>query len=185
MNYGAVRVLSCDEKGQVAAIQQSILAGAGVRKFRSVTSLPAYCEELKAATPDLVLVNLESEDEVGAAIRITRDNRFCADPSVPVIASIMGANKTRVRRALFFGSDSVVTLPLQAVIFLRHVDRVLTKDRIFVRTKAYFGPDRRRTLEFTRFGDERRCDDPKCEVIRVTCWKDRLAASAIVRRGAA
>lgn len=69
------------------------------------------------------------------------------------------AERARVVQARDAGVTEYLVKPLSARLLSRRIQAVIEKSRPFVRTKSFFGPDRRRSsLDFA--GRERRADQP-------------------------
>jgi DNA-binding response OmpR family regulator len=73
--------------------------------------------------------------------------------------------KTRVTAARDAGVTEFLAKPISAKALYQRIVNVVANPRPFIRTKTYFGPDRRRGVNANYTGPERR-KDGKAEVIR-------------------
>jgi DNA-binding response OmpR family regulator len=79
-----------------------------------------------------------------------------ANPFVPIIMLTGHSEKRRVTAARDAGVTEFLAKPLSAKALYERIVSVVINPRPFVRTKTYFGPDRRRNANASYAGPERR-----------------------------
>ncbi len=109
---------------------------------------------------DLIITDLEMEEGTGIDLIDTiRRGRNIADPLIPII--VLSANTTRsmIQAARDAGTTEFLAKPVSAKALYRRISAIIEAPRDFIRTDAYFGPDRRRRHDLNYDGPKRRKDD--------------------------
>jgi DNA-binding response OmpR family regulator len=88
-----------------------------------------------------------------------------ANPYVPIIMLTGHSEKKRVVAARDAGVTEFLAKPISAKSLYHRVLNVVANPRQFIKTKNYFGPDRRRSTSANYVGPERR-KGGKADVIR-------------------
>jgi DNA-binding response OmpR family regulator len=79
-----------------------------------------------------------------------------ANPYVPIIMMTGHSEKRRVTAARDAGITEFLAKPVSAKGLYERIVSVIVNPRPFIKTKTYFGPDRRRSAVSTYTGPERR-----------------------------
>src|SRR5215469_10416842 len=79
-----------------------------------------------------------------------------AKPFVPIIMLSGQSEKKRVAGALDAGATEFLAKPISAKALYERIFNVVANPRPFVKTKSYFGPERRRNTNSNYTGPERR-----------------------------
>ena len=79
-----------------------------------------------------------------------------ANPYVPIIMLTGHAEKKRVVGARDGGITEFLAKPISAKALYQRIFNVVVNPRPFIKTKTYFGPDRRRNVNLSYVGPERR-----------------------------
>jgi len=87
------------------------------------------------------------------------------NPYVPIIMLTGHSEKKRVIAARDAGVTEFLAKPISAKWLYQRVLNVVANPRPFIRTRSYFGPDRRRNTNPNYIGPERR-KGGKAEVIK-------------------
>jgi CheY-like chemotaxis protein len=124
-----------------------------VRAFKSMTDAIAGSRHLP---PDIMIIDymLDGRDDLDAVklVRSDKDERIAF---MPVIVLTAYTEKWRVTAARDSGANEIVALPVSVRRLYRAIEEIVERPRPFVRTKDFFGPDRRRQQrEFE--GEDRR-----------------------------
>jgi len=90
--------------------------------------------------------------------RKLRDNVHSADPFIPIIMLTAHSEKARVTAARDAGATEFLAKPVSAYTLLERIIHVVEHPRNFVRSRHYFGPDRRRREAGDLGEQERRAD---------------------------
>jgi two-component system chemotaxis response regulator CheY len=99
-----------------------------------------------------------------------------ANPYVPIIMLTGHSEKKRVTAARDAGITEFMAKPISAKALYQRVLNVVANPRPFIKTKNYFGPDRRRNVNPNYVGPERR-KGGKADVIRQTALLDKAKAA--------
>jgi DNA-binding response OmpR family regulator len=91
--------------------------------------------------------------EFARMIRQPDDN---ASPFTPIIMLTAHSERTRVTAARDAGVTEFMVKPISAMGLHRRIVNIIANPRRFIRTKTYFGPDRRRNSAPGYSGPERR-----------------------------
>jgi DNA-binding response OmpR family regulator len=87
------------------------------------------------------------------------------------------SDKRRVMMARDAGVTEFLAKPISAKALYQRIINVVVSPRPFIKTKNYFGPDRRRNTTNTYIGPERR-QGGKAEVIQQQALLDKVKASS-------
>jgi CheY-like chemotaxis protein len=99
-----------------------------------------------------------------------------ANPYVPIIMLTGHSEKKRVVSARDAGITEFMAKPISAKALYQRILNVVANPRPFIKTKSYFGPDRRRNVTANYVGAERR-KGGKADVIRQTPLLDKAKLS--------
>jgi two-component system chemotaxis response regulator CheY len=88
-----------------------------------------------------------------------------ANPYVPIIMLTGHSEKKRVVAARDAGVTEFLAKPISAKSLYQRILNVVANPRPFIKTKSYFGPDRRRIVNPNYIGPERR-KGGKADVIK-------------------
>jgi CheY-like chemotaxis protein len=156
----ALQVLLVDDNQHMRAITSAVLQSAGVTKVREAADGAAALEILRELSVDLAIVDFNMFPLDGVEFtRLVRNSPNTPNPYLPIIMMTGHAEKSRVYEARDAGVTEFVVKPITAKAILDRVQAVIFHPRPFVRTEAYFGPDRRRTTASTYRGVRRRKSD--------------------------
>jgi DNA-binding response OmpR family regulator len=95
-----------------------------------------------------------------------------ANPYVPIIMLTGHSEKKRIIGARDAGVTEFLAKPISAKSLYERILNVVANPRPFIKTKSYFGPDRRRNVNSSYVGPERR-KGGKAEVIRQQALLDK------------
>jgi len=97
------------------------------------------------------------------------------NPYVPIIMITGHTEKKRVLAARDAGITEILVKPISAKALYQRIVNVILNPRPFVRTKNYFGPDRRRSLNPNYVGGERRNEERDPLIPQPALEKAKLA----------
>jgi DNA-binding response OmpR family regulator len=98
-----------------------------------------------------------------------------ANPFAPIIMLTGHTEKTRVAAARDAGATEFLAKPISAKALYQRILNVVANPRPFIKTKTYFGPDRRRNPNGNYAGPERR-KGGKADVFRQQPLLDKVKA---------
>jgi DNA-binding response OmpR family regulator len=100
-----------------------------------------------------------------------------ANPFAPIIMVTGHTEKPRVTAARDAGITEFLAKPISAKALYQRIVNVVANPRPFIKTKTYFGPDRRRSSSSNYIGPERR-KGGKADVIRQQSLLEKAKASS-------
>ncbi len=149
--------LVVDDNYHMCRIVDSMLRGFGVRDILTVTNVPRALEELNARHFDITIVDylMQPMDglEFTQLVRTASDSR---NPYLPIILMTSYTERWRMNEAKNAGVNAILAKPLRPVDLYKRLVHVIEKPRDYVKTKNYFGPDRRVDVSGMYEGEERR-----------------------------
>lgn len=156
-NLGQLSVLVVDDNHHMVNIVKTILRGFGVKEFFDARCVESGLEVLGKTPIDVVITDyamtpIDGFEFVRRIRSLDRDDKRL----LPVILLTAYAERSKVEAARDAGVNEFCSKPVTAVELYRKVCAVINRPRPFVRTKSYFGPDRRRHAPRDFRGDERR-----------------------------
>jgi len=152
-------VLLLDDNRNMLKLMQEILRALGIRNVICATDAAEAFSEMRIAAIDLVIVDWEMTPLSGIEfVKLIRTAKDSPNVFVPVIMLTAHTQLTNVVEARDVGANEFLAKPVSPKSVYRRILAVLDRPRKFVRTKSYFGPDRRRRdLPFK--GPPKRKDD--------------------------
>ena len=116
-------------------------------------------------SPDIVITDWSMPIFDGLELtQMIRQPGANANPYVPIIMLTGHSEKKRVVQARDAGVTEFLAKPISAKALYQRVLNIVANPRPFIKTKSYFGPDRRRSASPAYIGPERR-KGGKAEVI--------------------
>jgi two-component system chemotaxis response regulator CheY len=146
-----------DDNVHMLNIVKTILRGFGAVHVFEAKEPQEAIYRLRNDAIDIVVLDYLMGDEDGIAfLKKLRHERDSPSPYVPVIMLTAHSEKARVEAARDAGVTEFCAKPVTAAEMIRKVAAVIDHPRHFVRSDAYFGPDRRRRADPFYKGPERR-----------------------------
>ncbi|MBF0130541.1 MAG: response regulator [Alphaproteobacteria bacterium] len=160
LDWKNLNVILVEDNRYMGVLMQAILRSAGVRNTRILTDGASALEELKVYRADLALVDVVMDGLDGLEFaKIVRNDKKSEDPFLPIILVSAYNDVKTIRAAIDAGANDFIAKPLVPATLLTRVARALLAPRPFVRTRAFFGPNRRRTRTPLYRGEERRTQE--------------------------
>lgn len=156
----SLSILLIDDNQHMRAITSAILQSAGIRKIREVTDGAMALDALREHSVDLAIVDFNMFPLDGVEFtRLVRNSPDSPNPYLPIIMMTGHSEKHRVMEARDAGVTEFVVKPITAKAIFDRIQAVIIRPRSFVKTGAYFGPDRRRIDDSRYQGPRRRSTD--------------------------
>ncbi len=156
----ALSVLLADDNPHMREIVGVLLNNFGITQIRSVHDGSQALAMLNTWQPDVAIVDFKMEPVDGVEFtRRVRNSTESRNPYLPIIMMTGHSARVRVYEARDAGVTEFVVKPVNARTLLDRVMAVIYRPRPFVRTRGYFGPDRRRRAEPAFAGPYRRSSD--------------------------
>lgn len=154
-DLGSISVVVVDDNRFMRTVVGNTLGGLGVRNIFQADGVDAALELLATNAVDLIISDWDMGEKSGIDL-IRRVRAHKPTRLVPII--MLTANSTR--RNLFAARDAGVTeflsKPVSAQSLYTRILEVIERPRQFIKTKDYFGPDRRRRRGAEYKGPKRR-----------------------------
>lgn len=150
-----IKLALVDDHDPYLRMLKAMADGLGFRQIFTAASCASAREMLQEVRPDILVLDYRLGD--GDGIALTQWIRASNTPLkfIPVIMLSGYANREMVNAARDGGVTEFLAKPISPRDLFRRLATIVDRPRPFVRTKGYFGPDRRRR-ESPFKGPERR-----------------------------
>lgn len=171
VDFSSLRVLVVEDSLHMRRILRTMLNGLGVRDIQEAEDGAEGLDRLKGLNPDIVL--LDWVMPILDGIEFTRLARTGggSNPYVPIIMVSSHSERQKVLMARDVGVNEFLTKPVSAKALHDRIVSVVTRPRPFVKTKTFFGPDRRRFVMPNFSGGERRAADAGANIVPASTRK--------------
>jgi two-component system, chemotaxis family, chemotaxis protein CheY len=161
-----VNVFVIDDNRHMRGLVKSILHALGVKEMGEAGDAAEAFTELQHFVADIIIVDWHMEPLDGLDfVRLIRTAKDSPNPYIPIIMLTAYTEYRRVAEARDAGVNEFLAKPISPRDLYMRIASIIDNPRRFIRTKAYFGPDRRRhNLGVPRGVSERRKDEPKAKV---------------------
>ena len=157
IDFNRLRFLVVEDSAHMRRILRTLLNGFGAREVHEAEDGASGLEAFTHFLPDIVIVDWVMPIFDGLELaQMIRQPGANANPYVPIIMLTGHSDKKRVLVARDAGITEFLAKPISAKSLYERILNVVAKPRPFVKTKTYFGPDRRRNVNPHYGGLERR-----------------------------
>src|SRR5205085_5694991 len=171
--FSRLRFLVIDDNAHMRRIVRTLLHGFGARDVHEAEDGASGLEAFNRCAPDIVLTDWAMPIFDGLELtQMIRQPGANANPYVSIIMLTGHSEKKRVTAARDAGVTEFLAKPISAKGLYQRIINVVANPRPFIKTKTYFGPDRRRNPTATYAGPERR-KGGKADVIRQQALLDK------------
>lgn len=156
-------MLVADDNEHMRSLLVGMLQSVGVWQIRQASSGEEALSTARKWSADIAFIDMFMVPMDG--IEFTRTVRTApggADPYLPIIMLTGHAHRDRVLEARDAGVTEFLVKPVSAKALIERLRTVIERQRPFVRTDAYTGPDRRRRKEATDYSGPRRRETDVC-----------------------
>ena len=141
-------VLIVDDNQNMRELIRAILQAFGIVNIYDGRDGEHGITKIRDFSIDLVITDWVMEPQDGLdLIKWVRTSPDCPDNFLPIIMVTGHTEKARIVEARDAGINEFVAKPVSAKSLYRRLVSVIEHPRQFVRTKTYFGPDRRRKVQ--------------------------------------
>lgn len=146
-------------------ITRMLLSGFGVRNIEEADDGASALELFEQSQPDLVITDWVMPVFDGLELtRAIRNPDTCSSPYTPIIMITGYSERSRVTVARDAGVTEFLAKPISGKDLYLRINNCIVNPRQFVRTKSFFGPDRRRFVYPNYAGElHRKADAPAIE----------------------
>lgn len=178
IDFNRLRLLVIDDSAHMRRILRTLLHGFGVREVYEAEDGAAGLEAFSHYVPDIIITDWTMPVFDGLELtQMIRQPDANMNPYVPIIMITGHTEKRRVIAARDAGITEFLAKPISAKALHQRIVNVVANPRPFVRTKTYFGPDRRRNPNQNFTGADRRGVD-SAEVVEPRTLLDRVKATS-------
>src|SRR6185312_12024208 len=122
-----------------------ILRALGVRQLFEASDGAHGLQMMKGHPVDIVMTDLAMQPMDGIDfVRLLRNSPDSPNQMCPVIMITGHSTRARVNEARNAGVNEFLAKPLNARAVVERINQIVEHPRPYVKTEAYFGPDRRR-----------------------------------------
>lgn len=152
-----LRVMVVDDNHHMVTLVKTILRGFGIKDvFEAHDAVEAF-EIMRSTAMDFLIVDIAMEPLNGIEfVSLVRTADDSPAPYVPIIMLTAYSERSKVSAARDAGATEFCCKPVTATEIYKKVAAVVNEPRSFVRTRSYFGPDRRRHKGAPFANEERR-----------------------------
>src|SRR6266545_6169611 len=145
IDFNKLRFLVIDDNVHMRRILRTLLHGFGARDVYEAEDGAAGLEAFTNYAPDIVLTDWAMPIFDGLELaQMIRQPGANANPYVPIIMLTGHSEKKRVTAARDAGITEFMAKPISAKGLYQRILNVVANPRPFIKTKSYFGPDRRK-----------------------------------------
>jgi CheY-like chemotaxis protein len=173
IDFNRLRFLVVDDNAHMRRILRTLLYGFGTREVYEAEDGAAGLESFTHYMPDIVLTDWAMPIFDGLELtQMIRQPGANGNPYVPIIMLTGHSEKKRVMAARDAGVTEFLAKPISAKSLYQRIVNVVANPRPIIKTKNYFGPDRRRNVNPNYIGPERRRGG-RADVIRQQALLDK------------
>ena len=156
-----VSVLIVDDNPHMRKLVSTLLHGLGFKDVREALDGADAFKEMKLNPPDIVVCDWVMSPLDGIDfVRLIRTAPDSPNPYVPIIMLTGHSEREKVTEARDAGVNEFLVKPISAKGLYARIYTIIEHPRPFIKSKTYFGPDRRRSTA-PYAGAERRKEDPE------------------------
>ncbi|MCW8915836.1 MAG: response regulator [Magnetovibrio sp.] len=159
-----LKVLVVEKQLFMRRLLGDVLTQLGMTKVVKVPTIAQALAIVAKNDVDLVLLDWAPDMDALGFLTTVRDAKESRDPFIPVIVVTAYSEYAHVCKARDAGMTEYLTKPISAKGLYNRIRSIIERNRNFVRTNNFFGPDRRRK-RMENLPEERRQYKP--EVLHV------------------
>jgi CheY-like chemotaxis protein len=157
IDFNKLRFLLCDDNPHMRRILRTLLHSFGAREAYEAEDGATALEMYTHYVPDIVITDWSMPIFDGLELtQMIRQPESKGNPYAPIIMLTGHSEKRRVTVARDAGVTEFLAKPISAKGLYQRILNVVANPRPFIKTKTYFGPDRRRNTNAAYMGPERR-----------------------------
>ena len=155
--FDRLKILVVDDNQHMRKLVTAILQAFGVIQIFEASDGQSAWSMLREANPDVIILDWMMEGMTGIdLVKMIRTSSQTPNPFVPIIMLTGYTQIDHVRQARDSGVNEFLAKPVSVKAIMSRLVSVIEQPRPYVRTKAYFGPCRRRRGREEYRGPERR-----------------------------
>ncbi len=177
IDFNRLRFLVIDDNAHMRRILRTLLHGFGAREVYEAEDGATGLEAFNHFIPDIIITDWAMPIFDGLELaQMIRQPGANANPYVAIIMLTGHSEKKRVTAARDAGITEFLAKPISAKGLYERIVNVVVNPRPFIRTRTYFGPDRRRNNSASYVGPERR-KGGKADIIKHSTLLEKVRSS--------
>jgi two-component system, chemotaxis family, chemotaxis protein CheY len=178
IDFNRLRFLVIDDNAHMRRILRTLLHGFGAREVYEAEDGATGLEAFNHFIPDIIITDWAMPIFDGLELaQMIRQPGANANPYVAIIMLTGHSEKKRVTAARDAGITEFLAKPISAKGLYERIVNIVVNPRPFIRTKTYFGPDRRRNNNANYIGQERR-KGGKADIIKHSTLLEKVRSSS-------
>jgi two-component system chemotaxis response regulator CheY len=160
LRYDLLNILIVDDNRHMRVMLSEILKAIGVRQISEASDGAHALKMMRGQGIDIIMTDLSMQPLDGIDfVRLLRRSPDSPNQMCPVIMITGHSTMARVTEARNAGVNEFLAKPLTARGVVERITQIVEHPRPYVKSEAYFGPDRRRRNDpnfqgpFRREGD--------------------------------
>ena len=157
IDFEKLRFVVADDNAHMRRIVRTLLRAFGSREIQEAEDGASALEAVENFMPDILITDIKMPIFDGIELtQMIRNPDGSKHPFLPIIMLTAYSERRRVIMARDAGATEFLCKPVSANALYKRIQNVIENPRPFVKVGTYFGPDRRRNLDTSFSGDERR-----------------------------
>lgn len=158
LDFSKISVMVVEDNEHMRYLMRMVLRTLGITRIYEAANGEEAIAEMAVHAPDIVLTDWDMHPIDGLELtRFLRNSPESPNPFVPIIMVTAHSERQRVLEARDAGITEFLVKPISAKGVYSRLRAVVEQPRRFVRTRVYFGPDRRRKKDDPAYhGPDRR-----------------------------
>lgn len=178
IDFNRLRFLVIDDNAHMRRILRTLLHGFGAREVYEAEDGATGLEAFNHFVPDIIITDWAMPIFDGLELaQMIRQPGANANPYVAIIMLTGHSEKKRVTAARDAGVTEFLAKPISAKGLYERIVNIIVNPRPFIRTRTYFGPDRRRNNSAGYVGPERR-KGGKADIIKHSTLLEKSRSSS-------
>lgn len=155
-----LQILVIDDNKYMQLLLQNVLRIFNIRRIMTADNGAAGLEIMKTFQPDVIICDWSMDILDGIEFtRSVRNDIDNANPYIPIIMLTGYSEARQIYEARDAGITEYLVKPISAEMVYERICRAIERPRQFVKTKTFFGPDRRRSKPTKKTNKGRRKED--------------------------
>ncbi len=144
-NLERLNFLIVDDNKHMRALLKTILYTVGGKSVHEASDGADALKELKVFPADIIICDWNMSPLDGIEfVKLVRTGKDSPNPFIPIIMLTGYAEMCQVLEARDAGVNEFLAKPISAHALHARIRSIIERPRPFIRTKTFFGPDRRR-----------------------------------------
>jgi two-component system chemotaxis response regulator CheY len=158
-NIEQLHFLVVDDNKHMSMLVKNLLHALGSRQVAEANDAADAFAELTHFPADIIITDYHMQPLDGLDfVRLVRTGSDSPNPFVPIIMLSGHTEMRKILEARDAGAHEYLAKPISAKSLYSRINSIIARPREFIKTKTFFGPDRRRrALSFN--GPDRRLAD--------------------------